>query len=109
LLASDVADVPPDLLERAVREHVTRSPYMPKAAELIALARGYIERARSDSSLRSADMAKPANAKLQAEGSAMRWWYDKQGNIRLGSIEDAEQGRREAREATTTGAAHGEV
>lgn len=47
LLARDVADIPPDILRRAVDRHVAISPYMPKACELIeaskALLRGPIE------------------------------------------------------------------
>ncbi len=39
LLASDVSDVPASLLEAACREHVRISRFMPKAAELIDLAR----------------------------------------------------------------------
>jgi hypothetical protein len=42
LLAADVADIPPDLLERAIRDHAVRSPYLPKASELIALAQSYM-------------------------------------------------------------------
>lgn len=38
LLTTDVADIPPDLLEQAIRRHVASSPYLPKASELIALA-----------------------------------------------------------------------
>jgi hypothetical protein len=41
LLAEDLADVPTDLLERAVQHHVATSPYMPKAADLIRLAQSF--------------------------------------------------------------------
>jgi len=42
LLTRDLADIPPDLLERAIHDHVTNSPYLPKASDLIAKARGYM-------------------------------------------------------------------
>lgn len=39
LLAADVSHVPPALLERAATRHARQSEFMPKAAELIAIAR----------------------------------------------------------------------
>jgi hypothetical protein len=39
LLSEDVADVPPHLLEIAARQWATSKPFMPKASELIGLAR----------------------------------------------------------------------
>ena len=39
LLAVDLAEMPPKILEQAVNRHVVKSPYMPKAAELIDLCR----------------------------------------------------------------------
>lgn len=39
ILAEDLADVPVALLEQAIQRHATTSPYMPKAADLIRLAR----------------------------------------------------------------------
>jgi hypothetical protein len=38
LLARDVADIDPHYLEQAITEHVSKSPFMPKACELISLA-----------------------------------------------------------------------
>lgn len=38
LLACDVADLDPRDLDEAIRRHVKRSPFMPKACELIGLA-----------------------------------------------------------------------
>jgi len=38
LLAEDLAHLDPATLERAIDRHVASSPYMPKAADLIALA-----------------------------------------------------------------------
>lgn len=51
LLCRDVADVPPGLLERAVEEWVRSSVFMPKAADLVALAKGYLGSARPDASV----------------------------------------------------------
>lgn len=42
LLAIDVADVPPDYLEMAVRKWSRESKFMPKASELIALAQQFM-------------------------------------------------------------------
>lgn len=39
MLAADLADVPPALLERAATRHARQSEFMPKAAELITIAR----------------------------------------------------------------------
>lgn len=49
MLAQDLADIPPDLLERAARDHARQSNFMPKAAELIELAQGYVNGAASNS------------------------------------------------------------
>ena len=43
MLCDDLADVPPDLLERAATRHAQNSKHMPTAAELIALARETID------------------------------------------------------------------
>lgn len=42
LLAADVADLPIHHLDHAIREHIRTSSFMPKAAELIALARKHL-------------------------------------------------------------------
>jgi hypothetical protein len=42
LLAEDLAHVDPEMLERAINKHVAKSPYMPKASQLIALAQAEI-------------------------------------------------------------------
>lgn len=43
LLASDVSDIPPGLLERTIKEHARQSPYMPKASELIRIAKTFVD------------------------------------------------------------------
>lgn len=42
LLCEDVADIPPHLLESAAKRWVLESKFMPKASELVALARGQL-------------------------------------------------------------------
>ena len=42
MLANDLHDVPVDMLERAISDWVVRSPYMPKAFDLVQLAKGYL-------------------------------------------------------------------
>jgi len=42
LLATDLADMPADLLNRAVEDWAVRSPFMPKAFDLIQLAQSYL-------------------------------------------------------------------
>jgi len=42
LLCEDVADVPPHLLEDAAKRWVRENKFMPKASELVALARGQL-------------------------------------------------------------------
>jgi hypothetical protein len=42
LLCEDVSDIPPHLLEAAAKAWVRESRFMPKASELVALARGQI-------------------------------------------------------------------
>lgn len=44
-LMIDVADLPPHLLQRAIEAHVRESRFMPKASELIARAKSYVDKA----------------------------------------------------------------
>lgn len=49
LLADDLADMPVDLLRKAIAKHVVESPFLPKASDLVRLAKGFIEQPmRSD-------------------------------------------------------------
>lgn len=41
-LAADCSHLPPEQLDRAIREWAQKSPYLPKASELIDLCRSYI-------------------------------------------------------------------
>jgi len=44
LLGRDLADMPPDLLSRAIEKWVTSSPFMPKASDLIGIAKSLAQR-----------------------------------------------------------------
>ena len=80
LLAQDVADVPPHLLEQAIRQHVLNSPYLPKASDLIAIARGLLPaRTVTNSAL---SLAQRYNARMDQEQGARRdilWRTDESG------------------------------
>lgn len=82
LLACDLADVPPRYLERAINQHVTQSPFMPKASELMALVQQLqdSEGRRSDTPL-----ADRWNAALAAEGRHDIRWRDDNGQMKLES------------------------
>jgi hypothetical protein len=41
-LTADCADLPPNLLERAIADWVRTSPFLPKASDLIARCQGYV-------------------------------------------------------------------
>lgn len=87
LLTTDVADIPPDLLEQAIRRHVMKSPYMPKASELIELARNLLnqkQQARSDMPL-----VDRWNARLAAEGRYDIRWIDDNGQMKLEQVSRA--------------------
>lgn len=45
MLATDLHDMPADLLERAIEEWAVKSPFMPKAFDLVQLAKGYLTKA----------------------------------------------------------------
>lgn len=73
LLCEDLADMPPDLLDRAIRMHALKSHFMPKASELIALAKSLTEPKKGikiDQAL-----ADKYNATMSDEGRAkgLRW------------------------------------
>lgn len=87
LLTTDIADIPPEVLEEAIRRHASQSVYMPKAAELFALARD-IETAQGLKG-RPVDMAARRNAQLRAEGNLnLEWYYDEHDQIQLRSRRD---------------------
>lgn len=84
LLTADVADIPPHILDEAISRHVAQSPYMPKASELIALAKEVVA---PPSNGKPVDMAARRNAQLRAEGNfSLHWYYDQAGQIKLETV-----------------------
>lgn len=74
LLAEDLADLPIGLLERAIQRHCTTSPYMPKAADLIALAKAQQDTARPSTSLQ--EYADDLNAKNFSKANDWHWFVN---------------------------------
>jgi hypothetical protein len=48
-LAADCSHLPPTHLDRAIREWAQKSPFLPKASELIELCRSYVKTPVGDS------------------------------------------------------------
>lgn len=69
LLASDLADLPPDLLDRAIEDWAVRSPYMPKAYDLVQLAKGYLDKPSKPSAATPNDWETKAHAANDALGA----------------------------------------
>lgn len=85
LLASDVADIPPDYLDRAIKEHVRKSHFMPKASELVALAQSYVVGPGMKGSRfsRMSQLAEQGNVKLLAEGRRDIHWIVENDELKL--------------------------
>ena len=98
LLAEDVSDVPPDYLERAAKEWARKSPYLPKASDLIGLAQGYVSSASTGRTIIVNDQPVPTDiheycAWLNAKPCfAGQWSVKMQPSGKLG----IERGRLEA-------------
>lgn len=76
----DVADIPPDLLERAIASHVRSSPYMPKASDLVALAANFAKQAQHS----GMDPVAYGNSHLAQIGRTDAEWYrDSAGQPRI--------------------------
>lgn len=93
LLTLDLADIPPDRLERAINAWVRRERWMPKASELIAICQ---EHQRAEIAGRSVDPRSPAeqarafaserNAMLASKAEARKdieWFVDEGGAAKL--------------------------
>lgn len=87
LLAEDLAEADPWKLEQAIGRHVMRSPYLPKASDLVEIM-AEINRPKKQADY--ADVVGRRNAELEAEGSNLRWVWnnpdDRGGGTRLVSI-----------------------
>jgi hypothetical protein len=73
LLAEDMAEADPWKLEQAIQRHVARSPYLPKASDLNEIM---ADLARPSTKVEYADVVGARNAKLQADGSDLRWAWN---------------------------------
>lgn len=78
MLASDLSDLPSDLLERAISEWSVRSPYMPKAYDLVQIAKGYLPKPASKSGDKSdweamAERANEAMHNAEKGRKDIRW------------------------------------
>jgi hypothetical protein len=87
-LMSDLADLPPALLERAAGQWVRQSPFMPKASDLLQLARGFAG-AEFGSALQPLDVAALRNARMAEEPGARRdlHWVDDGHGLRLVAVD----------------------
>lgn len=87
MLAEDLAEADPWKLEQAIGRHVMRSPYLPKASDLVEIM-AEINRPKKQADY--ADVVGRRNAELEAEGSNLRWVWnnpdDRGGGTRLVSI-----------------------
>lgn len=86
LLAADVADIPADLLEKAINRHVTNSPYMPKAADLYRLAQDIDQAAKARLPQRTHrsyahDLADLYNSQLTRDD--VEWHVTNAGEVKL--------------------------
>lgn len=90
LLASDLRDMPPDVLQQAVERYV-RIPgknFLPKASELVDIGKAIIsERLKPENrgAYGSPEFLAQANARLTRND--VEWVYDKAGNLQLRPIE----------------------
>lgn len=77
LLARDLADVPPHFLERAIRDWVPRSHFMPKASELVELARKFQDEAGGKRDPASVDRLHKLAASLNSSrfAAGYGWHY----------------------------------
>lgn len=102
LLTQDVADLPPDRLDRAIREWVRTQRFMPRAAELVALCQAD-QQAEAKSARTTGDPLDEArqwvaqrNARLRSSSNGRRdieWFVDDAGGTALRSIRNAAPGR----------------
>lgn len=75
LLAIDVADVEPIILDQAARQWAKNSPFLPKASDLRALAEKIVKRQTDDrrATTQGENPYDRANEKLRVGGSSHRW------------------------------------
>ncbi len=88
LLAEDLADAPPALLEDAVREWARASRFMPTAAELVTLMRAALDAADRQPPPASASLAAAYNA-ARLTGRDDLQWIGTGDSLRLVPIAEA--------------------
>lgn len=93
LLSCDVATVPVHLLRRAVDRWVRESEFMPKASELIALAREELQKqtglkGTADSHENAVILAHRYNARLAEQDSPLRWHIGPNNELKLAPIDE---------------------
>lgn len=86
VLASDLADVPAEPLQRAISQWIMSKPFMPKANELVDLAREYQPHRRASST--NLTLAQQYNLTLKRND--VRWVDTPDGGVRLMTLEAIE-------------------
>jgi hypothetical protein len=76
LLASDLADIPPHHLERAIAKHVLSSPYLPKASDLISIAQSFVNQTPGAHGPVGETMAQRGNRMMPPEMQGRMTWHD---------------------------------
>lgn len=106
LLAEDVASIPPEFLEVAIDRHVVSSPYMPKAADLIRLAKEAATPRTASIQRRGGsyaeDLAAEYNSRLTRDD--VEWIVGADGGMQLVDKPSASAARTKELEATTEAA-----
>lgn len=94
LLASDLADMPISHLERAINAWVAKSAHMPKASELVEIARSFISDTRHTHRQAVGDDKVLAEMNARRSNQNLMWFRDAGGSLRLldrQQVEDAER------------------
>ncbi|MDB5412624.1 MAG: hypothetical protein JWR10_959 [Rubritepida sp.] len=94
LLTTDLADMPVSDLERAIAVWVAKSRFMPTAAELVEIARGFIAGERQERRQESGDDHVLAEMNARRSNLKLMWFRDAGGSLRLfdrQQVEDAER------------------
>lgn len=85
LLAEDVAMLPEDLLDKAIQRHVNSSPFMPKAADLMKLAKEIEEGRRPSLPNNGESYAHRLAASYNARGTRpdVEWYVNDAGEVKI--------------------------
>lgn len=83
LLAEDLADADPNQLAIAIQQWAMAKPYMPKASDLIEAMTAMSAKPRSGEYL---DVVTPANERLAAAGSRLRWFWNNPAHREAGTF-----------------------